>query len=70
MVYAQLRAVWCTVGFNKINFNGRRAVMKFAKYNIGSCYHIGGVARVKYIGHVIANDMTDDADMMRQIRQL
>ena len=31
---------------------------------------IGEVAKVKYLGHVIANDMTDDADMMRQIRQL
>ena len=37
MVYPQLRAVWCTVSFYKINFNGRRAVMKFAKYYIGSC---------------------------------
>ena len=24
----------------------------------------------KYLGHVIANNMTDDADMMRQRRQL
>ena len=31
---------------------------------------IGEVAKVKYIGHVISNDMADDADMMRQIRQL
>ena len=31
---------------------------------------IGEVAKVKYIGHVIANDMTDDADMMRQRRRL
>ena len=31
---------------------------------------IGEVAKVKYLGHVIANDMTDDADMMRQRRQL
>ena len=31
---------------------------------------IGEVAKVKYLGHVITNDMTDDADMMRQIRQL
>ena len=31
---------------------------------------IGEVAKVKYIGHVITNDMTDDADMMRQRRQL
>ena len=31
---------------------------------------IGDVAKVKYIGHVITNDMTDDADMMRQRRQL
>ena len=31
---------------------------------------IGEVAKVKYFGHVIANDMTDDADMMRQRRQL
>ena len=31
---------------------------------------IGEVAKVKYLGHVIANDMTDDADMMRQGRQL
>ena len=30
----------------------------------------GEVAKVKYLGHVIANDMTDDADMMRQRRQL
>ena len=37
MVYPQLRAVWCTVSFYQINFNGRRAVMKFAKYYIGSC---------------------------------
>ena len=37
MVYPQLRAVWCTVSFDKINFNGGRAVMKFAKYYIGSC---------------------------------
>ena len=27
---------------------------------------IGQVAKVKYLGHVITNDMTDDADMMRQ----
>ena len=31
---------------------------------------IGEVAKVKYISHVIANDMTDDVDMMRQRRQL
>ena len=31
---------------------------------------IGEVAKVKYTGHVITNDMTDDADMMRQRRQL
>ena len=31
---------------------------------------IGEVAKVKYLGHVIANDMTDYADMMRQRRQL
>ena len=31
---------------------------------------IGEVANVKYLGHVITNDMTDDADMMRQRRQL
>ena len=31
---------------------------------------IGEVAKVKYLGHVIANDMTDDADMMRQRCQL
>ena len=31
---------------------------------------VGEVAQVKYLGHVIANDMTDDADMMRQRRQL
>ena len=31
---------------------------------------IGEVAKVKYLGHVITNDMTDDADMMRQRRQL
>ena len=31
---------------------------------------IGEVATVKYLGHVIANHMTDDADMMRQRRQL
>ena len=30
----------------------------------------GEVAKVKYLGHVITNDMTDDADMMRQRRQL
>ena len=30
---------------------------------------IGEVAKVKYLGHVITNDMTDDADMMRQRRQ-
>ena len=28
------------------------------------------IAKVKYLGHVIANDMTDDADTMRQRRQL
>ena len=27
---------------------------------------IGEVANVKYLGHVITNDMTDDADMMKQ----
>ena len=37
MVYPQLRAEWCTVSFDKINFNGRRTVMKLAKYYIGSC---------------------------------
>ena len=26
--------------------------------------------RVKYLGHIICNDMTDDEDMMRQRRQL
>ena len=31
---------------------------------------IGEVATVKYLGHVITNHMTDDADMMRQRRQL
>ena len=31
---------------------------------------IGEVAKVKYLGHVITNDMSDDADMMRQRRQL
>ena len=31
---------------------------------------IGEVAKVKYLGHVITNVMTDDADMMRQRRQL
>ena len=31
---------------------------------------IGEVAKVKYLGHVIANAMTDDADKMRQRRQL
>ena len=31
---------------------------------------IGEVAKVNYLGHVITNDMTDDADMMRQRRQL
>ena len=31
---------------------------------------IGEVAKVKYLGHVITNGMTDDADMMRQRRQL
>ena len=30
---------------------------------------IGEVAKVKYLGHVITNDMPDDADMMRQRRQ-
>ena len=30
---------------------------------------IGEVAKVKYLGHVITNDMSDDADMTRQIRQ-
>ena len=30
----------------------------------------GDVPEVKYLGHVIANDMTDDDDMMRQRRQL
>ena len=32
--------------------------------------HCTYLAKVKYLGHVIANDMTDDADMMRQRRQL
>ena len=31
---------------------------------------IGEVAKVKYLGHVITNDMPDDADMMRQRRHL
>ena len=31
---------------------------------------IGEVAKVKYLGHVIANGMTDDVEMMRQRRQL
>ena len=31
---------------------------------------IGEVVKVKYLGHVITNDMTDDADMMRQRHQL
>ena len=38
----------------------------FAVNDIAIC----GVAKVKYLGHVITNDMTDDADMMRQRRQL
>ena len=37
MVNPQLRAVWCTVSFYKINFNGRRAVVKFAKDYIRTC---------------------------------
>ena len=37
MVNPQLRAVWCTVSFYKINFNGRRAVVKFAKHYIRTC---------------------------------
>ena len=35
-----------------------------------SKHNIGEVATVKYLGHVMANDMTDDADMMRQRRQI
>ena len=31
---------------------------------------IGEVAKVKYLDHVITKYMTDDTDMMRQIRQL
>ena len=31
---------------------------------------IGEVAKASYLGHVIANDMTDDTDMTRQRRQL
>ena len=31
---------------------------------------IGEVAAVKYLGHIIDNNMTYDADMMRQRRQL
>ena len=30
----------------------------------------GDVTKFKYLGHVISNDMTDDADMTRQVRQL
>ena len=37
MVNPQLRAVWCTVSFYKINFNGRRAVVKFAENSIRTC---------------------------------
>ena len=37
MVNPQLRTVWCTVSFYKINFNGRRAVVKFAKDYIRTC---------------------------------
>ena len=37
MVNPQLRAVWSTVSFYKINFNGRRAVVKFAKDYIRTC---------------------------------
>ena len=36
----------------------------------GNDIAIGAVAKVKYLGHVITNDMTDDADMMRQRRQV
>ena len=35
MVHPQLRAVWCKVSLDNINFNGHRAVMEFAKYYIG-----------------------------------
>ena len=31
---------------------------------------IGESDKVKYLGHIICNDMSDDDDMMRQIRQL
>ena len=37
MVNPKLRAVWCTVSFYKINFNGRRAVVKFAENYIRTC---------------------------------
>ena len=37
MVNPPLRAVWCTVSFDKINFNGRRAVVKFAQNYIRTC---------------------------------
>ena len=31
---------------------------------------IGESDKLKYLGHIICNDMSDDDDMMRQIRQL
>ena len=31
---------------------------------------IGESDKVKYLGHIICNDMPDDDDMMRQRRQL
>ena len=34
MVNPQLRAVWCTVSFDNIDFNGRRTVVTSAKYYI------------------------------------
>ena len=37
MFNPQLGAVWCTVSFDKINFNGRRAVVKFAKDYLITC---------------------------------
>ena len=34
------------------------------------CSIIGESDKVKYLGHIICNDMSDDDDMMRQRRQL
>ena len=42
MVNPQLRAVWCTVSCYKINFNGRRAVVTFAKDYIRLHYYSFG----------------------------